>query len=406
MENKLCFVIMGFGKKTDPSTGITFDLDKTYKNIIQPAVQQAGYTCVRGDEIKDSGTIDKSMYALLMYADLVIADISTYNPNAIYELGVRHAVKPFSTIIMKEQRGSIAFDLNHTRIFNYSHFGDDIGKDESERCILELKELIQNVSKNTLVDSPMYEHLHGINPPILTEDQYKRIIGDLAEKEEKLFTLAEAAKNYLADSDFENAKKYWKKASKLLPTENYFKQQLALATYKSKSPSEFVALTDALNIIEDLLPSKDPETLGITGAIYKNLYFLNNDVESLNRAIDYYGSGFKFRNDYYNGENYAFCLNLKSSVESNEEEKIYYKIEAKKTRERIIKTLEEEIEKPDFYARADIKWIYATLAQCYFFIRNLDLAQKYEDKFKELAVEWEIQTYTTSKEHLMKLEVL
>ena len=95
---------MGFGKKTDLSTGKTLDLDKTYKNIIRPAVEKSGLKCVRADEIQDSGLIDKSMYALLMHADLVVADISTYNPNAIYELGVRHAVRPFSTKINRQSR--------------------------------------------------------------------------------------------------------------------------------------------------------------------------------------------------------------------------------------------------------------------------------------------------------------
>ncbi len=79
---------MGFGKKYDHTTQKTLDLDKTYKNIIKPAVKIAGFHCVRADEIQDSGLIDKSMYALLMHADLVIADISTFNPNAIYELGM------------------------------------------------------------------------------------------------------------------------------------------------------------------------------------------------------------------------------------------------------------------------------------------------------------------------------
>jgi hypothetical protein len=51
---KLCFVIMGFGKKTDLSTGKTLDLDKTYKNIIRPAVEKSGLKCVRADEIQDS----------------------------------------------------------------------------------------------------------------------------------------------------------------------------------------------------------------------------------------------------------------------------------------------------------------------------------------------------------------
>ncbi|MDB4609366.1 hypothetical protein OAF23_07030 [Flavobacteriaceae bacterium] len=108
-QKPICFVIMGFGKKSDPESGKTFDLNKTYKNIIRPAVIEAGFECIRADEIKDSGLIDKSMYALLMQAELVIADITTYNPNAIYELGIRHAVRPFSTIILKEKDGKIPF---------------------------------------------------------------------------------------------------------------------------------------------------------------------------------------------------------------------------------------------------------------------------------------------------------
>lgn len=111
MRSKLCFTIMGFGKKTDFSTGKTYDLDKTYTNIIKPAVEKCGYTSIRADEIQDSGLIDKSMYALLVRAELVIADITTLNPNAIYELGIRHAARPNHTVILKDREGKIPFDL-------------------------------------------------------------------------------------------------------------------------------------------------------------------------------------------------------------------------------------------------------------------------------------------------------
>ena len=45
-----CFVVMGYGKKTDFKQNKSFDLDKTYRNIIKPAAQAAGYTCERADE--------------------------------------------------------------------------------------------------------------------------------------------------------------------------------------------------------------------------------------------------------------------------------------------------------------------------------------------------------------------
>ena len=141
MEDRICFVIMGFGKKTDYASGETINLDKTYHNIMKPAVQDVGLKCVRADEIQDTGLIDRSMYALLVRADVVIADISTMNPNAIYELGVRHAVKPQSTIILRaESSTSIPFDINHTRVFSYKHLGEDIGVDEAKRMQDVLKQ--------------------------------------------------------------------------------------------------------------------------------------------------------------------------------------------------------------------------------------------------------------------------
>jgi len=69
-----CFVIMGYGKKTDFKQNKNFDLDKTYRNIIKPAAQMAGYTCERADEIQHAGVIDVPMYERLLTADLVIAD--------------------------------------------------------------------------------------------------------------------------------------------------------------------------------------------------------------------------------------------------------------------------------------------------------------------------------------------
>ena len=137
-KEKICFVIMGFGKKQDPYTNRTVDLDTTYREIIRPSVVACGYKCIRADEILDSGAIDRSMYALLYKADLVIADITTDNANALYELGTRHALRPFSTIIIKGGESKIPFDLGHTRILSYEHLGNEISKKEAQRSVREL----------------------------------------------------------------------------------------------------------------------------------------------------------------------------------------------------------------------------------------------------------------------------
>ena len=68
-----------------------------------------------------------------------MADISTLNPNAIYELGVRHALRPYRTIVISEDKLRYPFDINHTLIEKYKHLGEDIDVSEAECLRAELK---------------------------------------------------------------------------------------------------------------------------------------------------------------------------------------------------------------------------------------------------------------------------
>jgi len=407
---RICFVIMGYGKKTDPTLGKTFDLDVTYNTIIKPSVENAGFKCVRGDEVLESGIIDKSMYALLIHADLVIADITTFNPNAIYELGIRHAAKPFSTIVMKEKDGSIPFDINHNKTFTYSHMGEDIGSKEVERCVNALTNLILEVDRAKETDSPLFHHIRGVEPYKLPPEEYIQIIKDLAEKEKSMFALVEKAKIEMREGNFSEAKKYWRKASEKIENDSYFIQQFALCTYKDKTVNPNIALTDALNIISQLQPedrnTTDPETLGITGAIYKRLWQNNKDtVEYLDRAIEYYKRGFTINQDYYTGENFALCLDLKSEISSDNDERIYLKFSAKKVRKEIIEVIKKLEEDDDFAIRSDIKWIYATLAHCYFAVDDFEQHKTFTEKFYALdPLDWERKTFEDSLAHLNSIK--
>src|SRR5262245_44884635 len=124
MANKTCFVSMAFGKKTDFATGRTLDLDKTYRTIIKPAVTGEGLDCIRADEIPHAGIIDVPMFEHLLTADLMISDLSTLNPNALYELGLRHALRPSSTIVIAERQTTLPFDINNVEIHRYEHLGE------------------------------------------------------------------------------------------------------------------------------------------------------------------------------------------------------------------------------------------------------------------------------------------
>ena len=183
MDRKICFVVMGFGKKKDPETNRTIDLDQTYQHIIRPAVTACDMECVRADEITETGLIDRSMYALLYRADIVIADVSTNNPNAIYELGVRHTLKKHSTIIIKEGKGNIPFDFNHNRVLNYEHLGNEISNDEAKRCKEELTKLITAITQKPKIDSPLYIYIPRAIQPVISKEDLAEIIGEHREWE-------------------------------------------------------------------------------------------------------------------------------------------------------------------------------------------------------------------------------
>ena len=152
---KRCFVLMGFGKKTDYKTNRTLDLDKTYR-IIRKAVEKAGLECIRADDIVHSGMIDKPMYENLLSADVAIADLSTSNENAIYELGVRHALKPHATIVLAETEFKFPFDLSHLVIRSYKHLGTGIDYEEAERLERELVTALDTIVPKCNIDSPVY----------------------------------------------------------------------------------------------------------------------------------------------------------------------------------------------------------------------------------------------------------
>ncbi|HEX7931073.1 MAG TPA: tetratricopeptide repeat-containing protein, partial [Sphingomicrobium sp.] len=294
-DRKLCFVVMGFGKKTDFESGRTFDLDATYEHIIEPAATGLGLRCIRADEVLHSGVIDRPMFEMLYRADLVVADISTGNVNAVYELGVRHALRPNSTIIMKENEGRLHFDLNHINTFQYEHLGADIGAREAARARRDLGLLIEQVLASKDPDSPVYTFLPNLQGPRVTDEEFAEIVDEAEAAQKRLAGYIRTGQRALKASRAAEAAHAFGEAAKIKPDEPYLLQQLALATYKAEQPSKLESLLRAWTILASLDPddSNDPETLGLAGAIRKRLHDATNDFEQLNLAIRYYGRGFE-----------------------------------------------------------------------------------------------------------------
>ena len=394
-DQGVCFVVMGFGKKTDFESGRTLDLDKTYKTIIKPAAEDAGLKCVRADEIVHSGLIDLPMYEQLLMADVVIADLSTSNKNAFYELGVRHALRPHTTIVIAEDGiKSFPFDVNHVLVRQYHHLGEDIGYTE----VMRFRELLTQAIKEILAsdpprnDSPIYTILHGLTPPLLAEETRSKgsnATGEIAppapapapgggDSAPTHNTLMEQVDEAEDNGDFIKAttllgaiRSMLKAADPNRPEDPTLVQRHAFATYKSEHPSPMEAYSRASEILKVLNPetSNDTETLGLWGGIQKRFWNETKDRSYLDQAVRAYSRGFYLRNDYYNGINYAYLLNVRSINATTRADAIADFVEAARVRREVISICEPLLEKEQV-SDANQYWVRATMAEAYLGIED------------------------------------
>lgn len=112
----LCFVIGPIGKQGSPERKHS---DLLLHAVIKPvlAAEEFGYDVKRADEDADPGMIGDRMVSDIINAELVVADLTDLNPNAFYELGIRHATqKP--TIHTARTGTVLPFDnVSHRTIF-------------------------------------------------------------------------------------------------------------------------------------------------------------------------------------------------------------------------------------------------------------------------------------------------
>ena len=395
---KMCFVVQGFGEKTDFRTGRKLDLDASY-DVIKEAVENAGLKCIRADEIQHSQIIDKPMYECILKADLVIADLSTSNVNAAYELGVRHALCRRSIIIVAEKQWDFPFDINRNAIRTYEHLGSDIGRKEAQRFSADLTKAINSIlADEDAVDSPLYTFVPALAPPkFLEADKFgeggllagaagpaKSHLSAGESKSVKEFT--DQARNAMENNDFITAKVMYKTAYDMRPNDESIIQRLVLATYKSKLPSEADALWEADSLIRDKLDpesTNDPETIGLWAAVQKRLWQQSKDSTHLELSINALERGFKLQNDYYNGINLAFMLNERAALSGiAPAEAIADYVQAQRTRFKVIeickKALSVGIEDND-----EKYWVLATLWEAAIGIDDNEATAQWEREAKQ-----------------------
>ena len=417
-DKKTCFVVMGFGKKVDFETGKTFDLDMTYQNIIKPAVEAAGVECIRADDIIHAGVIDVPMYEHILAADLVVADVSTGNRNAIYELGVRHALRPYTTIIMCEDSNkNIGFDLNHVVIRKYHHLGEDIGSTEARTKGKELTDAIKELlaAQEPAADSPVYTFIPNLQRPGLAPEAPEAVPVMAAasatppKADETQGALMALAREAQVKGDFATAKNLLttiitvaKSQVPARPVDVSILQQFALVTYKSMQPTPVEALRAACAILAELEPqtTNDTETLGLWGAVHKRWWDLTKESSHLDQAIRGYERGFYLRNDYYNGINYAFLLNVRAAHSANVAEAIADHVQAQRVRREVLSICEQwlkENTREDGKERSEkfkenSYWVLATIAEAHIGLEDGKGDQALAEAFGAATADWMRET--------------
>ena len=388
---------MGYGIRYDLSSKKKINLDAIYSDIIKPAVISCDYECIRGDEVLDSGLIDESMYYGILESDLVVADITTLNPNAIYELGVRHGVRRFRTIIMMESGDKFFFDLNHNRTLTYTYHKNKKQYSEEVEAVKDrLTKIIQEIDKHEQIDSPLYKFIPDLNEPQRLNKE------SIANKDiEPLYKRIKEATDLRRMKHFEEAYGLFKKLSEEIPSDPYFKQQMALCAYKSKKPSEAESLDLAESILKPISETIDPETNGLLGAVFKRKFFITGLRDYLEEAIKYYKQSYNLFVDYYTGENYAFCLLLKASKEEDTEVKEEIRAIARHIYREVYNSFKSYNEE-EVNTEYEI-WQIASLASCTLALGKEDDSKKYEISFLEKADAMMKSSYFEQKVKLLEL---
>lgn len=435
--NPYCFVITSFGKKENLNdlkakqasgkndTVQKVDFDKIYDDLVRPAIIKAGLEPLIEREEKSFGSIHKTMYEKIILCEFCIADLTNFNPNAYYELGMRYAVKPFTTIpIIASSHFPLPFDIGPDRTFAYQ-VDKDFNLSNKENDINTLADILAHAKKNRSTDSPLYDMINGIAFQNSVAHEKTDVFRDKVHYDEVIKKELAYARN-VTDEDTDKIKSLRieainKVVEKYKPLENMetavlidimisyrnieafsdmlgfirqlpryvletvmVQEQLAFVLNRNggkAKPFDEVMIQEAESILRKLETEgkASSESYGIWGRIYKDrferAYKSGNTGEAkahLKNALKYYEKGFESDpRDAYPGVNYVTCLEMLGNREKALRllPAVEYAVTAKMKR----KT-------PDY-------WDYATLLELAVIENKFSEAEEFFYEAKPLAVE-------------------
>ena len=161
MVLKRVFIVRPFGTRE----GV--DFDAVERDLIQPAIDQVKVATLEGSTtlpFVEQGNIREDMFRELVTADVVIADLSIHNANVFYELGIRHAVRPHATVLIRAELSTYPFDLQTDRYFVYDPKKLPVADTRTE-LVAKLTQTLEATLNSVRTDSPVYQLLPKLRPP-------------------------------------------------------------------------------------------------------------------------------------------------------------------------------------------------------------------------------------------------
>ncbi len=345
----LCFVLMPFGRKL-ASDGRIVDFDSVYEKLISPAIADAGLEPLRADQEFSGGIIHKPMFERLILCEYAIADLTTANANVFYELGLRHAVRPWATqLVFAEGWGRLPFDVAFVRALPYSL--DDSGIPNNVACDTKALSEKLKVAHKAGTDSPVFQLVEGFPDPSarnaasfqeqirFSEGIKARLadarqagltavngvaaeIGDIAHANTEL--VLDLLRTYRALSEWQSIVDLVGQMSPPLATTALVQEQLGLALNRLGKGEE------AENVLETLIQRQggSSESYGLLGRVYKDRWDAARQVGQsvraaglLEKAIRAYQKGFEADSrDAYPGVNAISLMEHQQPVSSKQKE--------------------------------------------------------------------------------------
>lgn len=185
-ENKNCFVIMPIADCDGYEKG---HFAHVYDDIIKPAIDKTEFTAIRADEVKETNFIHLDILKKLIDAPIAVCDLSTRNPNVLFELGIRQAFdKP--VVLIQEKGTPKIFDIAPLRYLEYSKEMKYHEVLESQKSLQEAIEAtkaaegdsgnINSIVKLMALSSPaIIPNLDNSNKEVLALDVIRSQMNDL-----------------------------------------------------------------------------------------------------------------------------------------------------------------------------------------------------------------------------------